>query len=59
MEEKNMADLKIDKSLCIVCGVCVSICPDVFFFEADGTVGAKSGDGSAAAGVCPVGAIVE
>lgn len=28
--------VKVDKDLCIGCGLCVSICPDVFDFDDDG-----------------------
>jgi len=48
---------KINKDLCIVCGICVSVSPDVFFFEADGTIGVKDGDASVGAGACPVNAV--
>lgn len=44
--------ISIDKNKCIKCGLCVSICPDVFVLEEDGigiaykdenSVGKKSG----------------
>ena len=54
-----MAKFLVDKALCISCGVCVSIVPDVFYFGDDGSIETHEGDGSAAIAVCPVGAISE
>lgn len=28
--------VKVDKSGCIGCGICVSLCPETFIFDADG-----------------------
>lgn len=34
--------VSIDQSLCITCGSCVAICPEVFEMKEDGTVDVKS-----------------
>ncbi|MDY0097517.1 MAG: ferredoxin [Candidatus Dojkabacteria bacterium] len=34
--------VSIDQSLCIACGSCVAICPEVFEMKEDGTVDVKS-----------------
>ncbi len=33
--------VSIDQSLCIACGSCVAICPEVFEMKEDGTVDVK------------------
>lgn len=53
----------VDKDLCIGCGLCASIAPDVFVMEDDGKAGvlvAETSDSATqeAADSCPVGAIV-
>lgn len=48
----------INKDLCIVCGICVSISPDTFFFADDGSIGVSNdADASEAIAGCPTGAI--
>lgn len=62
----NMAKkVTVNKDLCISCGACTGICPNVFAIEDDGKAGAvgavAAGDEGAveeAAAGCPVGAIV-
>ncbi len=53
----------VDQSLCIGCGLCNSIVPDVFVIGDDGLAKAvvdttDNADVDDAAGSCPVGAIV-
>jgi ferredoxin len=54
---------KVNKSLCISCGTCVSMCPECFKFADDGksefTEGCDSGscDLSTVAEACPTAAI--
>ena len=58
-----MASPTVDKDLCVGCGLCTQVCPDVFEMNDDGTADVKAGaDSSAdciqdAADQCPVGAI--
>jgi ferredoxin len=65
LEVKNMPNVKVDKDLCIACGLCVGTCPSVFSFGDDGKAEAApvaAEDEAAveeAKGSCPVGAIVE
>ncbi|PIO06657.1 ferredoxin [Candidatus Micrarchaeota archaeon CG08_land_8_20_14_0_20_59_11] len=53
----------VDKKKCIGCGLCASICPDVFEMGADGKSRVKNAAGCAkcdckrAAESCPAGAI--
>lgn len=55
----------VNKSNCIGCGMCVSICPQVFSMDEDGTAKAVEGiveeslieDTNEAASQCPVAAI--
>ena len=57
-----MSKIKVDKSKCIGCGICVSISPDVFEIGEDGKSQVKdenAEDGEAAATSCPVNAISE
>lgn len=55
--------VKVNKELCIGCGACVSLCPDVFRIGSDGKSeaynpkGCKKCDCKAAAENCPVHAI--
>ena len=55
--------VKVDKSKCISCGVCISLCPDVFEFGDDGKSQVKtdakfeSCDLETVKSSCPVGAI--
>lgn len=56
---------KVDKSACIGCGLCSSICPNVFQMEDDGLAGVYAnpvpdddkGSVQEACDNCPVGAI--
>jgi ferredoxin len=61
-----MADKKVivDKDLCIGCGACTGICPDIFAIEDDGKAGAvgeltdaNAASADEAVAGCPVGAI--
>jgi len=58
-----MPVLKVDQKKCIGCGLCVSLCPDVFELKDDGKAhiknpsGCKTCDCKAAAEGCPVKAI--
>jgi len=55
--------VKVDQGLCIGCGACVAVCPDVFEIKPDGKSHVKDGadcskcDCDQAAQTCPVGAI--
>jgi len=54
--------VSVDKSKCIGCGACVSMCPDVFEMSDDHKSVVKNSDCEgcdckAAASACPVGAI--
>jgi len=35
--------VKVDKNLCISCGNCTSVCPEVFEMQDDGKAGVKKG----------------
>lgn len=52
---------KVDQSLCIGCGLCASLCPDVFELREDGKSGVKNPSGECnleeVVESCPVGAI--
>ena len=62
--------VSIDQTLCIACGSCVAICPEVFEMKEDGTVDVKEewkgkeipaelqGKVKEAHDICPVTAIV-
>ncbi len=58
-----MADPKVDKDLCIACGICSQVCPDVFEIGPDGKAQVKDGADLNASCIqdavdqCPVGAI--
>ena len=58
-----MANPAVDQDLCVGCGLCEQVCPDVFEIAADGKASVKGGaDDSAdciqdAVDQCPVGAI--
>jgi len=57
-----MAKPKVDKSVCIGCGLCASLCPDVFELGDDGLAkvineNACNGCCQDAADQCPTGAI--
>lgn len=58
--------VKVDKDTCIGCGLCVSICPEVFAFGEDDKAEAKAAPSPEtessvqdAVSGCPVGAISE
>lgn len=58
--------LSVDKNICIGCGACQAICPDVFEIEEDGLANVKGQindetkeDAIDAKEGCPVGAIIE
>lgn len=59
-----MAKIKVDKSLCTGCGICVESCPEIFQLGADGTADVvKEGEcGSSSmedvVASCPVNAII-
>jgi ferredoxin len=52
---------KVDKDLCVGCGLCPQACPDVFEMQDDGKAGVIAGASAScaqdAADQCPVGAI--
>lgn len=56
-------NVTIDKSVCIGCGACAAMCPDVFEMGSDGKSHVKNAkacakcDCKTAADSCPVGAI--
>ena len=59
-------NLKVDKNICIGCGACQAICPDVFEIEDDGLAAvtgevteANKEEALDAKAGCPVGAIEE
>jgi len=59
-----MVKVKVDRNICIGCGVCVSMCPTVFTLDEEGKskvikqeVDEKECDLDAVASSCPVGAI--
>ncbi|HDS29289.1 MAG TPA: ferredoxin [Candidatus Acetothermia bacterium] len=53
----------VDKDLCVGCGLCPQVCPEVFEMKDDGTADVIAGADTSAACVqeavdqCPVGAI--
>lgn len=51
--------VKVDKTACIGCGACVSICPASFEMGSDGKASAKAASNcaEAAKSACPVSAI--
>jgi len=59
-------EVKVDKNLCVACGACIALCPNVFQYGADGKAETKEGLNLDAEGtecakraeaVCPVKAI--
>jgi len=57
-------DITVDKDVCVGCGICVAMCPNIFELGQDNKSHVKDGDHSnelecakKAAGACPVGAI--
>ncbi len=64
IKKKNMAKkVQVDQELCIGCGACVNLCPEVFELQDDGKSrviiknGCKKCDYEIAINSCPVGAI--
>ena len=55
--------IEVDQELCIGCGACVNLCPDIFELQDDGKANIVNEDGSKkcdyeiAINSCPVGAI--
>ena len=50
----------VDQDLCIGCGMCAALCPELFAMNENGQAEAfGEGDGSEALGSCPAGAISE
>ncbi|MFA5754242.1 MAG: ferredoxin [Patescibacteria group bacterium] len=53
--------VKVDKNMCIGCGMCVGLCPDIFALDADGKSEVIKDEvtpcAKEAAKNCPVGAI--
>ncbi|HHT37767.1 MAG: ferredoxin [Candidatus Wallacebacter cryptica] len=47
-----MANPSVDHDLCIGCGLCAEICPDVFEMNDDNLAVVKEGADCAAAGCC-------
>jgi ferredoxin len=58
-----MANPKVDKDLCVSCGLCTQVCPEVFEIGQEGTAQVKAHADLRAACIqdavdqCPVGAI--
>lgn len=58
-----MAELKVDDELCIGCGTCIEICPEVFALNEEGKAYVKNQEGCStcnceeAINSCPVSAI--
>jgi ferredoxin len=58
-----MPNPTVDKDLCVSCGLCTQVCPDVFELGADDLAQVKGGADLSAACIqdavdqCPVGAI--
>jgi len=59
-----MSAPKVDRELCIGCGVCASLCPDVFEIDSEGKAVVREGADCDSVGCCqdaadscPVGAI--
>jgi len=49
--------MKVDKSKCIGCGACVSICPNVFALKDGKAIVISKEECSDSVDACPVGAI--
>lgn len=66
MADQNNQDdktVKVNKDMCIGCGMCVSVCPNVFEIQDDGKAEVIEGkekncsEAEEATQMCPVGAI--
>lgn len=61
---KNKVEIKVDQGLCVGCGMCINMCPDVFMYNEESLSTVKSDlaefnlqSVQEACEVCPVDAI--